>query len=315
MGPRYTREIIMKWILLLDVGGTGIKGSVCNLTENSDIRRLKEYPAYADRNKEKIIRNFIYIFTDLIRQIVDDEKSIEAVGLAFPGDFDFENGIPLITNLKKYDSIYGVNLKNEFREKIAVSDFKDRFMPDYRIFFIHDIAAFLIGEIDYLDRKYKKIMACCIGTGTGSAFYAGGNIVDHAYAGVPFKGWIYNTPFKESIIDDYISTRGLMRISGEIVGKSMNGKELDNLARKGDGRAEQVFKQFGVLLAQCLEQFIASFGPDCLVLGGQNAKSADLFSGPLQEVCTRHGTDIIVEKASSDLSLAGLLKYYRNFRT
>jgi glucokinase len=302
----------MKWILLLDVGGTGIKGGVCNLTENSNIRRLKEYPACADRSKEEIIQNFIYIFTDLIRQIEDDAKSIEAIGLAFPGDFDYKQGIPLITNLKKYDSIYGVNLQAEFREKIAASDFKDRFMPDYTIFFIHDIAAFLLGEIDCLDRKYKKIIACCIGTGAGSAFYADGNIVDHAYTGVPYKGWIYNTPFKEGIIDDYISARGLTRISREIIGTNMNGKELDKLARKGNARAEQVFKKFGILLAQCLEQFIVSFGPDCLVLGGQNAKSADLFLGPLQEVCMRYGTEVLIEKVSSDLSLAGLLKHYRN---
>jgi glucokinase len=301
----------MKWILLLDVGGTGIKGGVSNLMENGNIRRLKEYPAYADRNKEEIIQNFVYIFTDLVRQIEDDAKLIEAIGLAFPGDFDYKHGIPLITNLKKYDSIYGVNLKNEFREKIAGSVFKDSFMPGYTVFFIHDIAAFLLGKIDFLDRKYKKIMACCIGTGAGSAFYANGNIVDHAYTGVPYKGWIYNTPFKEGIIDDYISVRGLMRISKKIIGTNMNGKELDNLARKGDARAARVFKRFGLLLSQCLEQFIVSFGPDCLVLGGQNAKSADLFLGPLQEVCTRYGTDIIIEKASSDLSMAGLLKHYR----
>lgn len=301
----------MRWILLLDVGGTGIKGGVYNLTEKGDIRRIKEYPAHADRGKEEIIQNFMYIFTDLIRHIEDDEKSIEAIGLAFPGDFDFDRGIPLITNLKKYDSIYGVNLQTKFSEEIARSAFRDSFMPGYTMFFIHDIAAFLLGDIDRLDPKYKKIMTCCIGTGAGSAFYAGGDIVDHAYPGVPYKGWIYNTPFKESIVDDYISIRGLSRISEQLTGKSMNGKELDHLARRGDPQAKQVFKEFGILLAQALEQFIVSFGPDCLVLGGQNAKSADLFSGPLQYVCMRHGTDIIIEKASSDFSLAGLLKHYR----
>jgi glucokinase len=299
------------WLLLLDVGGTTIKGAVCALSGNDRIFARADFDSRSDADAHTIILNFLRIFDTLIRSIEDGDKKIAGIAFAFPGDFDYEKGIPLLKNVQKYDSLYGRDLPATFRSLIGSSPLGEYFVPDYRFVFVHDIAAFLLGKINQLPRAYQKIMTVCVGTGAGSAFYAHGKLVDHEFPGVPFKGWIYNKPFRDGIIDDYISVRGLANLAAHRMGRPVSGEELSRMAAHNQKEALSIFTLFGEMLAECLTPFFQSFAPDCFILGGGIAKGGSFFLGPVQNICAAYAVQLVVEPRSTEYAMEGLLRFYR----
>jgi glucokinase len=270
-----------------------------------------DFNARSDADEHTIVTNFLGVFDALIRSIEDPAKKIVGIAFAFPGDFDYEKGIPLLKNVKKYESIYGCDLPAIFRSSIAASPLREFFSPDYTFVFLHDIAAFLLGTINHLPQAYRKIMTVCIGTGAGSAFYASGKLVDHGYPGVPFKGWIYDIPFREGIIDDYISIRGLANLSKDITGRPLSGLELNKMAADNQKEALLVFAQFGEMLEQCLAIFFQNFAPDCFILGGGIAKGSSFFLDPLRNLCATRSVQLVVEPRSTENAMEGLMRFYR----
>jgi glucokinase len=301
----------MKWVLLLDVGGSSIKTAVSALSgKDRQVIERETFEAKAYSDKESILRNFLFIFETLVYAIPDPDKEITGIALAFPGDFDYERGIPLLCNVGgKYAAIYDCVLPELFRRSIATSPIRTYFPPEYQVLFLHDIAAFLLGAIECLPELYKRVMALCIGTGAGSAFYAEGKLVDHNYPGVPYKGWLYDTPYRESIIDDYLSIRGLARLSEEVTGAARTGRELSDLAQAGNERALQIFSRFGDMLGECMLPFFHTFAPECFILGGQITKSAAFFTTPLRSLCASYETKLYTETQSTLVAMKGLLRY------
>ena len=92
---------------------------------------------------------------------------------------------------------------------------------------------------------FSKVMYLCIGTGCGSAFSIDGCLSTDETKGIPPKGWVYNTPFRDSIIDDYISIRGLKELSGKFMKEPLSGLDLFHLAQKNDSNALACFLEFG----------------------------------------------------------------------
>ena len=122
--------------------------------------------------------------------------------------------------LDKYDSIYGISIEEEMKRRTD-------FIQDTNFCFLHDVEAFALGESWFGEgREAGRLLCLCIGTGTGSAFIENKRVIKEKTEGVPDHGWIYNLPYRDSIIDDYLSVRGLLKISREITGTGLNGKEL-----------------------------------------------------------------------------------------
>ena len=80
-----------KKYILLDVGGTEIKG---NVSDRNGVRtKIRKFPAQAQKSTEKILDNFAKICRELMREA---DGSVVGVGMAIPGPFDYENGISRI---------------------------------------------------------------------------------------------------------------------------------------------------------------------------------------------------------------------------
>ena len=93
--------------LLLDVGGTGIKG--CVSREGSDvIEEYREFPAKSDGSPKVIFDHFSAIIKTL-----GGGRTISGIGFAFPGPFDYSRGISLMQGIGKYDSIFGMPFRDE----------------------------------------------------------------------------------------------------------------------------------------------------------------------------------------------------------
>ena len=122
--------------LCLDVGGTEIKAAPLD-ANGKMLSKIQYFPAMACADKKTLLEHFAHIFTSICPA---DKVPIE-IDLAFPGPFDYENGICLLQGLEKYDALYGCNLRHAFA---ALSG-----LPQKRIQFINDAAAFALGELTF----------------------------------------------------------------------------------------------------------------------------------------------------------------------
>lgn len=84
------------------------------------------------------------------------------------------------------------------------------------------------------------------------AFLENGEALKKKTEAVPENGWIYNSAFRDSILDDYLSVRGLKRLSREIMGEEMDGKRLSELCSEKNPGALKVYREFG---KSCMKDF------------------------------------------------------------
>lgn len=286
-------------MICLDVGGTEIKTALVSKT-GEILCPIQYFPANSAAPAEELLTNLASVIRQTACGI--EENDILGIRLAFPGPFDYINGISLMQGLDKYDSIYGMNLREELLHRLHF--FKIR---GEDIKFINDVSAFALGEMHFGCAVHaRKSIFLCIGTGCGSAFGVDKQLVDEAVPGVPPNGYVYPVPFLNGCIDDYISKRGLMALSREMLGEALEGKELACRAEKGDAAASECFYRFGERLKSAVKPFVDSFEPDCLCIGGQITKSAGLFLPPLAAFCEKKGVKLHVTADTSQKALQGL---------
>lgn len=273
--------------LCLDVGGTEIKAAPLDKRGNF-LAPVRHFPAMAGADRQTLLENFGWIFSSICPE---NAVPIE-IDLAFPGPFDYKNGICLLQGLDKYDALYGCNLRRAFSEISG--------LPEQRIQFINDAAAFALGEMTFGQATQAgRALFVAVGTGCGSAFGVNGFLAEEGTPGVPPNGYFYNAPFRDSCVDDYISRRGLEKLSGEMLGVPLDGRALAERIAAGDERAKACFRCFGEQLCDALQPQIEAFCPDTLCMGGQIMASAALFLHPLEKLCTNKKIDSTLYEAAT----------------
>lgn len=282
--------------LCLDVGGTQIKAAAVD--EDGDLYgEIRYFPARAKVKKEALLAHFVAV----MEEIRVPEGRVKGIRLAFPGPFDYEQGICLMEGLDKYDWLYGVNLRQEFSERLGVA-------PE-QVRFVNDASAYALGEMGFGQAKgTAKALFICIGTGCGSAFGVDGELALPGTPGVPENGYIYDTPFLGGCVDDYISRRGLLALTRGWLGTAMEGKELSERVKAGDERARMCFLGFGSQIRDALLPFLERFRPEALCFGGQITRSAELFLESVEEYCRSAGIRVLVTEDTSLRTLQGLAR-------
>lgn len=304
--------------LMLDVGGTNIKAGILDEKGALAQEQIYSFDAKARGSKEEIFQNFADILC-LLREKYPapgehtgenrpgGKARIRGIGMAFPGPFDYEQGISLMRGLNKYDAIYGLSILDELEKYLGGFWQSREERKECGFLFLHDVEAFALGECYFGSGKESgRTMFLCMGTGAGSAFAQNKEILKGEDGQVPPMGWIYNTPFKESIIDDYLSVRGLEALSKKAFGEAKSGLELYRLCMEEDKRAFSVYKEFGGWLREAVLPFMENFRPDTIVLGGRLSGSFSYFGAELTGECEKRGIAIHLTQDTSKRALEGL---------
>ena len=217
--------------LCLDVGGTQIKGAAIG-KDGEMCGNILYFDSRAGEGKGALLEHF----AEILRRILPQGAEAAGIRMAFPGPFDYERGICLIRGLDKYESLYGADLRREISGRLGIGP--------QRVRFANDAAAFALGEMGFGQaRGAERVLCVCIGTGCGSAFGMGGRLAVEGTRGVPEDGYIYNAPFLEGSVDDYISRRGLMALSPSRArhgGGQCRGGVLPGFRGQDTGRAGAV---------------------------------------------------------------------------
>ena len=293
---------MMEYQIILDVGGTGIKGLLHRFGASAS--DFHEYPAQADADRSVLIRHFCSICDELLVASGDCEPVCTTLSLAFPGPFDYERGIPLMHGLNKYESIYGVCLPEVFLEYWQANG--NHCYDKARWNFLNDVSAFALGAIDRYS-LHGRTMCVCLGTGTGSAFCINGKLCTNIEEGIPENGWIYPIPFEGAIIDEVLSARGISRLSERYCQTSKTPLQLFNEATLGNEQALAVWEQYGHLLLKGLTPFAEAFNADTLVLGGKIALASRFFLNTMEQWCSNRDIRLLIETDTSEIVIRGLM--------
>ncbi len=264
----------------VDIGGTTLRCGL--LSRRGRIRRgsLRQVQIDSKGRRETILRNFVHPLGVNLEQAKSQGLNLVGMGIGMCGPLDYENGICLIEGVDKYENLYGVNLKREFRSRLQLPE-------DFPIEFEVDAWSFARGEA-WLGaaRNSRRLVAITLGTGLGSAFLAEGKICTEGPGVPPPYGWIGQLPYQGGIVDDVISRRGILNLYHSLsktpFDKNIDVKDIADLANQNCAPAVQTFHAFGRLLGKTLKPSLEKFGADCLVCGGRICLSFDLFAPELK---------------------------------
>ncbi len=286
-------------VLGVDVGGSHISSALVS--------------AAGDVLPESFCRKRVHAKSDSCNEIFDqwmdvlneslsklNGHTLTGIGVAMPGPFDYAHGISLIEGVDKYHALFGINIKAALETRLAIKG-----LP---IVFENDAACFGLGESAAAQTTgSKKIIAITLGTGLGATFISNGELVKHAEE-VPQDGVLYNTPYKDGIAEDYISTRGLLKAYADLSGQALS--EVKEIAKRAsidkEEAAIKVFELFADDMAACLSPWIRLFNADCLVIGGSIAMASPLFLPRLLETLQQKNKISINIKISDKMEISAI---------
>lgn len=296
----YKIDVMNESIALgIDIGGSHITAALVNVTTGTVFTETcVRSRVDSHESADEIISIWKNVINEAFSKMPIAEKRI---GIAMPGPFDYEKGISLIKGVDKYESLYGLNLKERLADALNINK--------QNISFSNDAACFLQGEVTYgAVNGFNSVVGVTLGSGAGSACYFNGTVEE---------GNLWRLPFRDATVDEYLSTRWFIKRYFEITGQVINDvKALCELVPQ-DSNAVQIFNEFGNNLGNALHAFIKDNKPEVVIIGGNISKSWDLFIDEARKVLKAKGILISIEKASlgEDAALLGAVAFGKNILT
>ena len=253
-------------VLALDVGGSSIKSA---LVANG--QHILGSVCVDEIQSEASATEILYRFAAIISGHLEIASNVTRIAFAFPGPFDYEQGVSLLQGQAKYDGLYGLNVSTKLREILA--------LPFLEMRYRNDAEAAIFGEALYgAGVPYSRLLGVTLGTGLGSAFVADGAIITQG-EGVPQHGWLYSCMFENHRADDVFSTRGLL---ARLRTRGIQVADLADLVHVAEEQTvEDVFHSFGADLGMFLKLFVSDFRAESVLVTGGIAESWERFSPSL----------------------------------
>jgi glucokinase len=285
------------YVIGADIGGSHITAALVDLSSGAVIDDCKfKEPVKAAADAGEIITRWTACIS---RVLAAANTEVAAIGIAMPGPFDYAGGISLIKGVAKYESLYGMNIREKLKASLEFSK---------GIYFENDASCFALGEAWAGEGAgCSRMVAVTLGTGLGGTFLSNNEIV-HEGKGVPPEGYIYHLPYKAGIAEDYISSRWLLNEYHHRTGQRLvEVKCIGELAEKGDAVALALFRELGDALGEVLAPWLRDFDAERMVIGG-NIRKAHPYFLPALQACLRDNnikTSIHISNRGENSALSG----------
>ncbi len=288
-----------KYAVGADIGGSHITCALIDLEHQMILPETRvSYPVDNTAPADVILRVWAEAVEEAILGIPVDE--LAGIGFAMPGPFDYVKGIALFERVEKYLGLYGVDVSEGIRTRLKLPAWVS-------IRYMNDASAFAVGEawMGVAENTVKSV-GITLGTGFGSAFIDEGlPVVDRA--DVPQMGCVWHLPYKDSIADEYFSTRWFVRQYTALTGETLAGvKEIADVARK-DPKVAVLFEEYGNGIGTFLGPWLKTFGAEVLVIGGNTVGASDLFLAAFEKALAALDckTRIVWSELKEDAALIG----------
>ncbi|MCJ7934231.1 MAG: ROK family protein [Chryseobacterium sp.] len=280
----------MQNIVGIDIGGSHITLAQVDPEKREIISStyVREHVNAFD-DKEVIFSEWVSAINKVTHDLVKDNLLI---GIAMPGPFDYENGVSLMQQGKFID-LYQVNIKEELAKRLSVSQ--------DQIHFVNDAAAFMEGEVfGGCVKGFKNIFGVTLGTGLGTTFYNGEYATDED---------LWDSPFKDSICEDYLATRWFVNYYAELTGEQISGTK--ELLDKPVEIQTRIFDEYADSFSGFVVKYVKNYEPEVLVIGGNIAKAYPYFEKRFIQNLTKNNINLPVRISAifEDAAILGAASY------
>jgi glucokinase len=272
------------YVISADIGGSHITAAICN-AQNHTV--MEPTILRAELNSKSNAAHILSVWCNTLKTVMESVKiPISGLALAMPGPFDYQNGISYIKGLDKYEALYGMDIKQYLADFLQLEPSLIRFR--------NDAEATIAGEvIAGAGKKYKNVMGVTLGTGFGSAHFEFDEAIDLNLG---------SEPFKNSIADDYLSTRWFLKRYYDMTGISITGvQELAEIAYTSK-IAKEIFKEFAINMSNFLMEPVCQLKPEVLIICGNIARASGLFLPHLKK---RLNINVQLAKLGESAALTG----------
>lgn len=225
---------------------------------------------------------------------------IKGIGFAMPGPFDYPNGVGQFESVPKFQSLNGVNVRNELIERLALP-------AGIPVRFMNDAACFAIGESFFGQvAKHSRFLAITLGTGFGATF-----IKDHqpiaGEDGLTDDGFLWYVPLGDGMADDHFSTRWFVNRYKKLSGKDLAGAKEISDQYHSDPIVRQIFSEFGNKLGTFLSPWLKGFSAEAVVIGGNISGAYAYFKEDLLSSLKNTGVEvnIYISELQENAALCG----------
>ena len=269
----------------IDLGGTKICGGVVSVEGKIISGKIFKLPTEADKGRNSVLNNLYTIISNCL----EEAKNIEilGIGIGSPGPLDIERGVLL--NPPNLKPLHNFNLRAAVYKKFGLP-----------VEVNNDANVFVLGEACYgAGKKYNLVYGITLGTGFGSGFVINKAIYSGA-TGTAAEIWCF--PYKDGIMEDYVSGRGITFLYRERTKLTLPAEEIAKLAFEGDKDAISAWEEFGYHLGIGLTYVVDVVDPEVVIIGGSISKSYKLFERSLKDTLYSKINPLPAKKLKINLS-------------
>jgi len=272
-----TAEYKDQFVIGIDVGGTGLKGSV--IDRQGNVFTKEHRPTQRERGPEAVIESILDFADDLAKKLRNSSGAnrVVAAGVAVPGLIDEETGVALASvNLEWKD----VPLRRLLEERLGIPAVVG-----------HDVrTASIAEELLGAARGSKDFLFLTLGTGVGAAVvlhgtpYVGAHDIGGEFGhmvvlpggplcGCGRRGCLETLASASAVVRRY---RSLTQATADIT-----AQDVAERVQSGDPVASQVWGEAIGALSMGLANYITLLDPERVVIGGGMADAGQMLFEPL----------------------------------
>lgn len=281
-------------VAAFDVGGTNVSAACFN-NRGQLIGQVIEHASFSEYVADDSIATVRSMVEELESQT---ETRVTATGIAMPNPFDHDAGVSMMQH--KFRALYGLPFTTLVSEQLS----------NRPVSTINDADAFCLGAYSQQAPDAQRIIGITLGTGVGSGFIEDGVILTSDDR-IPPDGEIWDLTHGSTVLEDEVSTRGLMTYYRQLSGQRFAPEAIARLAGHGNHNAAATFARTGTILGECLAPICEAFKPEQIIIGGKISRALAFYQRQLEYAITQgSGLVIPVFAAQNDnLALYGAAKH------
>jgi glucokinase len=259
-------------VIGVDLGGTNVRAGV---VEGGGLTDVRSVTVRSQGSEQDVLEDVFSAIDPVMR------PGVAGIGAGVPSVIDLKTGV--VYDVQNIRSWKKVPLKARLEERYRLP-----------VYVNNDANCFAAGEKYFGKAKiYDHAVGLIVGTGLGAGVIANGRLYSGVNCGAGEFGML---PYLDRNFEAYASGQFFERVHG------VSGRELAARAGRGDGRALEIFAEFGRHLGEAVKAICYAVDPETIVLGGSVSKSYGFFQASMWEIFQTYAYSIAKERLKIEIS-------------